>query len=86
MSIKILYYTDLDDNTKGNLMAFPSHKDLRNTKTIEQIGKVLHESNFGDRIGISNSVAFELVYHGMAELFCQMGRYGFGWEEVELYP
>ncbi len=48
MTIKVLYYVDSDDNTKGNLMAFPSEKDLRNTETIEQIGQALHEANFGD--------------------------------------
>ena len=85
MTIKVLYYVDTDDNTKGMLMAFPSDKDLRKLDTIEQIGQVLHEANFGERIGISNSVAYELVYHGSAELTCQMGNYAFGWEETELF-
>jgi len=84
MSIKILYYVDTDDNTKGSLMAFPSEKDLRNLETIEEIGQVLHGANFGERIGICNSIAHELVYHGEAELTCQMGNYTFGWEETEL--
>ena len=84
MTIKVLYYVDTDDNTKGALMAFPSDKDLRNLDTIEQIGQVLHAANFGERIGICNSVAYELVYHGSAELTCQMGNYEFGWEETEL--
>ena len=85
MTIKVLYYVDTDDNTKGTLMAYPSDKELRNLETIEKIGQVLHEANFGDRIGISNSVAYELVYHGSAELTCQMGNYEFGWEEIELF-
>ena len=85
MTIKVLYYVDTDDNTKGALMAFPSDKDLRSLDTIEQIGQVLHEANFGERIGISNSVDYELVYHGSAELTCQMGNYAFGWEETELF-
>lgn len=84
MTIKILYYVDVDDNTKGSLVAYPSDKDLRNLETIEEIGQVLHEANFGEKIGISNSVAYELVYHGEAELTCQMGNYAFGWEETEL--
>ena len=84
MTIKVLYYIDSDDNTKGNLMAFPSEKNLRNTETIEQIGQVLHEANFGDKIGVYNSVAWEVVYNGTAELTCQMGNYEFGWEEIEL--
>lgn len=84
MTIKVLYYVDSDDNTKGNLMAFPSEKDLRNTETIEEIGQVLYEGHFGDKIGVSNSVAWEVVYHGNAELICQMGTYEFGWEEIEL--
>ena len=85
-NIKILYYVDADDNTKGVLMAFPSGKDLRNLETIEKIGQALFEANFGDKIGISNSVAWELVYHGEAKLLCQMGKYEFGWEETELFP
>lgn len=84
MTIKALYYVDSDDNTKSSLMAFPSDKDLRNMEAIEQIGQVLHEANFGDKIGICNSVAWEVVYHGNAELICQMGTYEFGWEEIEL--
>ena len=84
MRIKVLYYVDSDDNTKGNLMAFPSEKDLRNTETIEQIGQMLYEGHFGDKIGISNSVAWDVIYHGDAELICQMGNYEFGWEEIEL--
>jgi hypothetical protein len=47
---------------------------------------VLHEGHFGDKIGVSNSVAWEVVYNGTAELTCQMGNYEFGWEEIELYP
>lgn len=85
MTIKVLYYVDSDDNTNGNLMAFPSEKDLRNTETIEQIGKVLYEGHFGDNIGVSNSVAWKVVYNGTTELTCQMGNYEFGWEEIELY-
>ena len=85
MTIKVLYYVDTDDNTKGLLVAYPSDKDLRNLETIEEIGQVLHEANFGEKIGISNSVAYELVYHGSAELTCQMGNYEFGWEETELF-
>jgi hypothetical protein len=83
--IKVIYYVDMSDNTKGCLMAYPSDKELRNLETIDEIGKVLHEANFGDKIGISNSVAWELVYHGSAELSCQMGNYTFGFEEIELF-
>ena len=82
MKIKVLYYVDSDDNTKGSLIAFPSNKNLQDTETIEQIMKVLKEWNFGGEIGIA---AFELAYHGYAELSCQMGNYEFGWEEIELF-
>ena len=34
MTIKVLYYVDTDDNTKGTLMAYPSDKELRNLDTI----------------------------------------------------
>ena len=85
MTIKVLYYVDKDDNTKGSLMAFPSDKDLRNLNTIEQIGQTLHEANFGEKIGICNSIAIDLVYHGNAEETFAMGTYEFGWEEIELF-
>ena len=85
MTSKILYYVDTDDNTKGALMAYPSDKDLRDTETIEEIGQVLHEANFGEKKGICNSIAWELAYHGEAETTCGMGRYEFGWEETELF-
>ena len=84
MGIKVLYYVDIDDNTKANLVAFPSDKDLHNNETIEQIGKILYEGNFGDKKGISNSVAWEIVHNGVAELSCKMGNYEFGWEEIHL--
>lgn len=84
MKIKILYYVNMVDNTKGSLVAYPSDKDLRNEENIKEIGCILHEANFGDKVGISNTVALELVYHGDAELTCSMGKYAFGWEETEL--
>jgi hypothetical protein len=36
-------------------------------------------------VNVSNSVVWEVVYNGTAELTCQMGNYEFGWEEIELY-
>ena len=83
-TIKALYYVDLDDNTKGLLMAYPSHKDLRTEEEINKIANVLHEANFG-RVCDCKTIAHELVYSGDSKTFCGMGRYAFGWEETELY-
>ena len=86
MDIKVLYYVDNDDNTKGALIAFPSNKDLRNEETIKKIGEVLHGHGFGEKMGICNSVAWELAHHGKAELTCMMGNYSFSFEEIEFLP
>lgn len=84
-TIKIIYYVDVDDNTKGALIAFPSDKDLRDFDTIKQIGQALHNANFGEKIGISNSIAYEIAHNGSAEETFAMGNYEFGIEETELF-
>ena len=83
-TIKIIYYVDSDDNTKGALMAYPSDKDLRDKETCKDIANVLHEANFGSQ-NVCAIIAWELAHNGMAETICSMGSYEFGIEETELF-
>lgn len=85
MGIKILYYVDVNDKTKGALVAFPNDNDIRTKETIDGIGKMLHEANFGDTLEQSKVAAWEAVYNGSTEMTCSMGKYEFGWEETELW-
>ena len=85
MTIKVLYYVDVEDNTKGALIAFPIGKELRNKETIATISQVLQEGNFAESEPIANVVAWELVHNNEAELTCTMGKYHFGFEETELF-
>ena len=84
MTIKIIYYVDNADNYKAPIMAFENSKELRDMEVIEQIGEQIELHNFGKR-GVCNSVAWELAYHGNAQLNCTMGQYNFGIEETELF-
>lgn len=81
--MRILYYVDVNDNTKTSFMVVSERIDLRNLNTIEKIGKELEEHGFGKK-GVCNSIAYELAYHGSAEWECQMGKYEFAIEEAPL--
>ena len=83
-TIKIIYYVDSDDNTKGSLMAYPSDKDLRDSSAIDEMANVLHEANFG-KVSDCKLIAWELAHNGMSKTLCVMGKYEFGIEETELF-
>lgn len=83
-SVKVVYYVDTEDNTKGCLCAIPSDKDLCNLDIVELIGKEIHSHGFDERRGVCNSVAWELVRHKRAVLLSPMGKYEFGIEETPL--
>ena len=82
--IKIIYYVDSDDNTKGALMAFPSDKDLRTKEVRDEMARALVDANFGNQ-SHCDTIAWEIAHNGMSETICGMGRYEFGIEETELY-
>lgn len=77
--VKTFYYVDKHDNHKSTFAAIDDDKEIRSLEVIDKIGAALHEFGFG-RKGICNSVAYELVYQGSAELDCTMGSYAFGYE------
>ncbi len=81
-NIKVIYYVDIDDNTKGALCAIPSDKDLRNNDVVEDIANTIHGSGilrpyFHDDY---KEVAKGIAYH---ESYC-IGEYEFGIEEIPL--
>lgn len=78
--VKVVYYVDIDDNTKGTLCAIPSYKDLREPNVIDAIASAIHESGilrpyFHDDC---QEVAKGIAYH---ESYC-IGEYEFGIEEI----
>lgn len=83
-SVKVVYYVDTEDNTKGCLCAIPSDKDLCNLDIVELISKEIHSYGFDESLGVCNSVAWEIAHHGRMVLLSRMGKYEFGVEEVPL--
>ena len=81
--IKVVYYVDTDDNTKGTLCAIPSDKDMRTKEAIEFIAEQIN-------------IVFEPIHHLMSEHskelakaiahheFANMYEYEFGIEEIPL--
>lgn len=81
-NIKVIYYVDVDDNTKGTLCAIPSNIDLREPKAINAIASAIHDSGilrpyFHDDC---EEVAKGIAYH---ETYA-IGEYEFGIEEIPL--
>ena len=81
--VKVIYYVDTDDNTKGTICAIPSDKDLRSKEVIEfvaeQIKNVfepIHHLMGEHSIGLAQSIA-HYEYANMYE-------YEFGIEEIPL--
>lgn len=81
-NIKVIYYVDIDDNTKGTLCAIPSNKELRDNDVIKAITSAIHDSGilrpyFHDDC---EEVAKGIAYHEMYAI----GEYEFGIEEIPL--
>lgn len=81
--IKVVYYVDIDDDTKGTLCAIPSDKDMRDNAVIdfiaEQIKSVFEpiHSLMGDH---AKELAKAIAYHEFADIY----EYEFGVEEIPL--
>ena len=82
--IKVIYYVDTDDDTKGTLCAIPSDKDLRSKEVIEFIRHEIY-GVFSPtlHIGISESeeIAKAIAHHEFANIF----EYEFGVEEIPMF-
>ena len=79
--VSIIYYVDVDDNTKGCLCAVPSDKDLRDSSIIQKIAESILESGILAQFGgYAHDIAKAVCHHGFANL----AEYEFGVEEIPL--
>ena len=79
--VNIIYYVDVDDNTKGCLCAVPSDKDLRDSSIIQKIAESILESGILAQFGgYAHDIAKAVCHHGFANL----AEYEFGVEEIPL--
>lgn len=79
--VNIIYYVDVDDNTKGCLCAIPSNLDLRNSNVIQKIAESILESGILAQFGgYAHDIAKAVCHHGFANL----AEYEFGVEEIPL--
>ena len=76
-NVRVYFYVDVDDNTKSAFAVVPDGKDLRNKESIEEMSNELQAIGFGNG-EVCNHIAESLVYTGVAEVTCSMGRYAFG--------
>ena len=79
--VNIIYYVDIDDNTKGCLCAVPSDKDLRDSSIIQKIAESILESGILAQFGgYAHDIAKAVCHHG----FAYLAEYEFGVEEIPL--
>ena len=83
-NVKVVYYVDIDDNTKGCLCAIPSDKDLRDSSVIQKVAdeiknvfEPIHQL-MGEH---SYDLAKAVCHHGYSNIF----EYEFGIEEIPLF-
>jgi hypothetical protein len=82
-NIKVVYYVDTDDNTKGCICAIPSDKDMRDPSVKLSISNEI-KSVFGTNSMVSihsNEIASSIVHYKYAS----MKNYEFGIEEIPLF-
>lgn len=81
--IKVIYYVDTDDNTKGALCAVSSDKDMRHQEVVDFIANEIHTA-FASichvTINDSKELAKAIAHHEYASV-CE---YEFGIEEIPL--
>ena len=81
--INVIYYVDVDDNTKWCLCAIPSDKDMRCSSIVTKVANKIIEA-FGSFHALivehSEDIAKAITHHG----FSNLGEYEFGIEEIEL--
>ena len=83
-SVNVIYYVDVDDNTKASLCAIPSDIDMRLPSVIEYIAETISDtfSKFHALIEEHKiEIAKGVAYHKTSNI----GEYEFGVEEVTLF-
>ena len=83
-SIKVVYYVDVDDDTKGCLCAIPSDKDMRDNEVVEFIANEI-KSVFEPIHNLMGEHSMELAKAIAHHEFADMYEYNFGIEEIPLF-
>ena len=82
--VRIIYYTDKEDNTKQVLCVVPSDIDIRKKEYVDFIAKELYEtfnSVYQTTMDDAKEIAFAIVHHEFGFLF----DYEFGIEEKPFF-
>lgn len=80
-NVKVVYYVDTDDNTKGCICAIPSDKDMRDPSVIENVTSTIVESGILAQFsGFAYEISKAVCHHGYANF----KDYEFGVEEIPL--
>ena len=80
-NVKVVYYVDIDDNTKGCLCAIPSDKDMRDSSVVQKVADTIVESGILAQFGgFAHNIANAVCHNGFANL----AEYEFGVEEIPL--
>ena len=82
--IKVIYYVDSDDNTKGTLCAIPSEWDMRTEGIINFIADEIL-SVFRDICHLKKNDAIELATTIAHHNYAASCEYEFGVEEIPLF-
>lgn len=84
-NIKVVYYVDTDDNTKGCICAIPSDKDMRDSSIVQKVAdeiknvfEPIHQLIGEHSVGL----AMAICHHEYADV--ELYEYKFGVEEIPL--
>ena len=81
--VNVIFYVDVDVNTKGNICAIPSDKDMRDKDIISKIANEIEESGIlNDRM---NRVDIHSIASAIAHGYsCEAFEFKFDVDEVPL--
>lgn len=82
--IKVVYYVDVDDDTKGCLCAIPSDKNMRNNDVVDFIADEIH-SILGLICHLTMEDCKELAVSIAYNQFANTHEYEFGVEEIIMF-
>ena len=82
-NIKVIYYVDLNDNTKDCLCAVPCGKEMRNPDVVDMIAEQIKEV-FEPIHSWMREYSYELARVIAHNEFAKIFEYEFGVEEIPL--